>query len=116
MNYFLAFLFSGSVCALAEILYDHSKWTPGHIVTLFVLIGAGLSFFNLYQPLLDIFGGGASTLIMNFGHLLYQAAKEGADSGNYLHIFSSMLISSSGIITFATILSLIFAMIRRPRP
>lgn len=115
MNYFLAFLFSGGICLIGELLYEHTKLTPGHIVSLFVVIGASLSFFNLYEPLLNLFGGGASTLIMNFGHLLYQSAKEGINEGNYLHIFTNMLTSTSGIITFSTIISFIFALLRKPK-
>ena len=43
MNYIMSFLFSGLVCFLAQIIYDNSKLTPGHITSMFVVIGAFLS-------------------------------------------------------------------------
>lgn len=40
MNYLLAFLFSGFVCLIAQLIYDHSRLTPGHITSLFVVLGS----------------------------------------------------------------------------
>ena len=46
MNYLMSFLFAGTICAIGEFIYQHSKLTPGHIINLFVIVGAALSFFN----------------------------------------------------------------------
>ena len=40
MNYIMAFLFSGFICFLAQMIYDNSKLTPGHITSLFVVCGS----------------------------------------------------------------------------
>ena len=47
MNYIMAFLFSGFVCLIAQLIYDHSRLTPGHITSLFVVLGSFLD--NLHN-------------------------------------------------------------------
>ena len=49
MNYLMAFLFSGFVCLLAQFIYEKTKLTPGHITSLFVVIGSFLDLFHIYD-------------------------------------------------------------------
>ena len=116
MNYLMSFLFAGTICAIGEFIYQHSKLTPGHIINLFVIVGAALSFFNIYDILISIFYSGPTCLIMNFGNLLYQGAKEGIKTGNYLNLFTFMLKECSFVLSFATILAVISSLIKGPRP
>lgn len=116
MSYLLSFLFAGVVCSIAQILYDKTKLTPGHIINLFVVIGAVLSFFNIYDFLIDTFSSGATSLITNYGHLLYQSAKKGASTGNYLNIFIELMKSTSGIVSLTIVLALFVGLIRKPKP
>lgn len=76
MMYFKAFLVCGSVCLIGQIIYDNSKWTPGHITSLFVVIGALLDLFHIYDLILNFGGMGASLPITSFGHSLMHAAME----------------------------------------
>ena len=66
MVYINAFLFCGTICMLGQILYDNTKWTAGHITSLFVVIGAFLDTFSIYDWFLDIAGMGASLPITSF--------------------------------------------------
>ena len=77
MNYVYAFLFSGIVCALGQIILDNTKLTPGHITSLFTVAGALLSFLGCYDYFVAQCGAGATLLISNFGHMLYSAAYQG---------------------------------------
>ena len=52
MDLLSAFLCCGSICLAGQILYDHSKLTAGHITSLFVIIGAALDLFHIYDWLL----------------------------------------------------------------
>ena len=70
MNYIMSFLFSGLVCFLAQIIYDNSKLTPGHITSLFVVLGSFLDLFHIYDRLIEIFHAGALIPITSFGHSL----------------------------------------------
>ena len=49
MSILYAFIFGGLVCLIAQIIYDNTKLSSGHITSLFVSIGAILEFFNLYD-------------------------------------------------------------------
>lgn len=69
-----SFIFTGVVCGIAQVIKDNTKLTNGHITSLFVVIGAVLSFLGVYGELINYFGGGACVVIMSFGNSLYQAA------------------------------------------
>ena len=49
MDYILAFLVCGFICMIAQIIYDNTKLSPGHITSLFVIIGAVLNIGGLYD-------------------------------------------------------------------
>ena len=54
MIYVNAFLFSSIICLLGEILYLKTKLTPGHITTLFVIVGCVLAGVGVYDILIDV--------------------------------------------------------------
>ena len=91
MSYLLSFLFAGIVCFIGQIIYDKTKLTPGHIVSILVIIGVVLSFFGIYQKVLDAAPGGAGILIINFGHLLYSSGLEGLENGTILNALMNLL-------------------------
>ena len=49
MEYFGAFVVCGLICLAGQLIYDNTNLTPGHITSLFVVLGAFLDFFNLYD-------------------------------------------------------------------
>lgn len=112
MIYFNAFLFCGLVCLLGQIILDNTKLTPGHITTLFVVVGASLDVFNLYDKLVLWAGGGALVPITSFGHLLIHGAMDTVNNFGVMGLFMGMFdLTSSGIvaaIVFSFVLSLIF--------
>lgn len=112
MIYFNAFIFCGLVCLLGQIILDNTKLTPGHITTLFVVVGASLDIFNLYDKLVLWAGGGALVPITSFGHLLIHGAMDTVNNFGVMGLFMGMFdLTSSGIvaaIVFSFVLSLIF--------
>ena len=46
MIYIYSFLFAGFVCLIGQLILDNTKLTPGHITSLFVIIGAALDIFK----------------------------------------------------------------------
>lgn len=115
MNFLLAFLFAGSACAIAQIILDNTKLTPGHITSLFTVGGAFLSFLGIYENLIAKFGAGATVLISNFGHLLYSSAIQGFTEEGFLGIFTGLLCKSSAAITAAVVFSFIIALVFNPK-
>ena len=112
MIYFNAFIFCGLVCLLGQIILDNTKLTPGHITTIFVVVGAFLDVFNLYDKLVLWAGGGALVPITSFGHLLIHGAMDTVNNFGVMGLFMGMFdLTSSGIvaaIVFSFILSLFF--------
>ena len=112
MIFFNAFIFCGLVCLIGQIILDNTKLTPGHITTLFVVVGAFLDMFNLYDKLVLWAGGGALVPITSFGHLLIHGAMDTVNNFGVMGLFMGMFdLTSSGIvaaIVFSFVLSLIF--------
>ena len=112
MIYLYSFLFCGVVCLLGQIILDNTKLTPGHVTALFVVIGAFLDIFGIYDRFIDIFGGGALVPITSFGHSLIHGALEKALSSGVMGLAMGMFsLTSAGIISaivIAFFLSLIF--------
>ena len=105
-----SFIFCGLVCLIAQLILDNTNLTPGHITTLFVIIGSFLDVFGIYDRFIDIFGAGACVPITSFGHLLMHGAMESASLDGYVGILSGVFsLTASGIsaaIVFSFILSL----------
>ena len=67
-------LFCGLICVIGEIILDKTKLTPGHITTLFVVLGVFLDTFDIYDKIILYVGGGALVPITSFGHSLVHSA------------------------------------------
>jgi len=112
MIYLYAFLFCGTVCMISQLILDNTKLTPGHITSLFVVIGALLDIFGIYDKIVLYCGAGAIVPITSFGHLLIHGAMDLANDmgpiGLSLGIFNLTSAGISIAIVSAFILSLLF--------
>ena len=52
-----SFLFCGLICVIAQLILDNTKLTPGHITSIFVVIGSFLDTFSIYDKIVEIVGG-----------------------------------------------------------
>ena len=110
-----SFIFCGLLCLIAQIILDNTKLTPGHITSLFVVIGAFLDSFSLYDKIIKYVGGGALLPITSFGHSLVHGALAKANSFGFIGIFMGMFDLTATGITCAIIFSFIFALIFKPK-
>jgi len=112
MIYFNAFLFCGLVCLVGQIILDNTKLTPGHITALFVVVGAFLDIFGIYDRIILWAGGGASVPITSFGHLLIHGAmastRDYGIMGLFMGIFDLTASGISSAIIFSVVLSFLF--------
>ena len=112
MIYVNAFIFAGLVCVIGQIILDNTDYTPGHLTSLFVVSGAFLDIFGIYDKFVIWAGGGALVPITSFGHLLIHGALEKAGQYGILGIGMGMFdLTASGItaaIIIAFFLTLIF--------
>lgn len=115
MIYLRAFIFCGLVCMIGQIILDNTKLTPGHITTIFVVVGSFLDVFNIYDKMILWAGGGALVPITSFGHLLIHGAMEKAVNTNFMGLLTGMLNLTAAGITSAIIISFYLALIFKPR-
>ncbi len=115
MIFLNAFLIGGTICLLGQILLDNTKLTPGHITSIFTILGAFLAFLGIYPKLIEWSGAGATMMISNFGNLLYQGAYEGFHEMGILGLTSGLLTKCSSAIVSATVFAFLFALIFKPK-
>ncbi|MBP3635093.1 MAG: SpoVA/SpoVAEb family sporulation membrane protein [Bacilli bacterium] len=115
MIYLYSFLFAGIVCLIGQIILDNTKLLPGHITSLFVVIGAALDVFSIYDFFVNTFGAGAVVCITSFGHLLIHGALSKAASSGLLGLFTGMFSLTATGITATIIFAFIFTMIFKAR-
>jgi len=115
MNYLNAFLVCGLICAIGEIILDKTKLTPGHITSMFVVLGAILSALGLYKYITSYSLVGSSIPIMSFGNALYQAAETGFKEAGFIGMFNNLLSTTSAGISGAIFFGFIFAIIFKVR-
>ena len=112
MIYLYSFLICGVICAIAQIILDSTKLTPGHITALFVVIGVILDSFGIYDKIILYCGGGALVPITSFGHSLIHGALHSAETYGITGLLLGMFdLTASGIvcsIIIAFFLGLIF--------
>lgn len=115
MLYLNSFLFAGFISMLGQIILDNTKLSTGHITSIFVVIGAFLDTFSIYDKIIEFCGSGALVPITSFGHSLIHGALSKANDVGIIGLFTGMFdITASGI-TAAIIFSFIFALIFNPR-
>ena len=115
MIYVYAFLFCGFVCMLSQLILDNTKLTPGHVTSLFVIVGAFLDIAGIYDKIVLYAGGGAIVPITSFGHSLIHGALDASLDNKLLGLSLGMFkLTSVGIVS-AVIFAFFFALIFKPK-
>ncbi len=115
MQYFNAFWMGGLFCAIAQILIDKTKMTPGRILVSFVVAGVVLSSLGLYEKLIEIGGAGATVPIVGFGNTLAQGVFKGIREQGFLGIFTGGASAAAGGITASIFFGFLAAVIFKPK-
>jgi len=110
-----AFLVGGAICAIGQFLMDRFKLTPAHIVCLFIVIGAALDVFGLYDRLIKFAGAGAQLPITSFGHSIIHGAMDAASEKGILGIAGGMFELTTVGITSAILFAFIAALVFKPK-
>jgi stage V sporulation protein AE len=112
MEYLIAFLVGGAVCAGVQVLMDQTKLQPGRIMVLLVCSGAVLSALGIYGPFKEWAGAGASIPLTGFGHTLFEGVKKAVEEDGFLGVFKGGFTASavgiSAALVFAYFASHIF--------
>lgn len=110
-----SFLFCGAICLIGQIILDNTKFTPGHITSLFVVIGAALDSFGIYDKIIKVVGGGAQLPITSFGHSLAHGALANASKNGFIGLFMGMFDMTATGITAVIVISFLLTLMCKPR-
>ena len=115
MIYLHAFIFCGVICLIGQIILDNTKLSAGHITSLFVVIGAFLDTFNIYDFFIDHVGAGAFVPITSFGHQLIHGGLHAAESHGIFGLVMGMFDLTASGISAAIIFAFFFTLIFKPQ-
>ena len=110
MIYIYAFLFCGTICMLSQIILDNTKLT-----SLFVVLGAFLDIFGIYDKIVLYAGAGALVPITSFGHLLIHGAMTAADDQGVLGLALGVFDLTAAGISIAIVSAFLLALIFKPK-
>ncbi len=111
LMYLKVFLVGGLICMLGQLLIIKTSITSSRILVLFVAIGAVLEGFDLYDPIVNFAGAGATVPIVGFGRSLAKGAIEAVKQKGLLGAFTGGLTATAGGIAAAVVSAYIVAMI-----
>lgn len=115
MTIIYSFLFCGTICLISQIILNHTKLTYGHITSSFVVVGAILSTFGIYDKISKCIGIGANLPIISFGNTITTSVYEGYITKGILGIFTNLLTGVSLGISYTIIISFIIMIFAKPK-
>lgn len=115
IDFLIAFIVGGIICAIGQLLMDVGKMTPGKTLSILVVAGSVLSALGWYQPIIDLAGAGATIPITSFGHSLTQGAIAEAEKHGWVGVLTGMFEVTSSGISSAIIFGFIAALIFKPK-
>lgn len=115
MDYLIAFLVGGAICAAVQILMDNTKLMPGRIMVILVCLGALLGALGIYEPFAKWAKAGATVPLVGFGNTLFKGIKKAVDEEGFIGIFKGGFTSSAVGISAALIFSYIASWIFSPK-
>ena len=112
LEYLKAFLVGGILCVIGQLLIDITKLTPARILVSFVVAGVILGALDIYEPVIDLAGAGATVPLTGFGNMLAKGMREAIDKDGFIGIFtggfSACAAGVCAAIVFGFLVSIIF--------
>jgi stage V sporulation protein AE len=113
--YIFAFLVGGAISMLGQLILDFTNFTPGHVLTGFVVAGGILGGLGVYPKLVEFAGAGATMPISSFGNALVQGAISEAERTGVIGVLTGMFELTSTGITAAIVFGFLIAVIFNPK-
>ena len=95
LMYLKVILVGGAICTLAELIVIRTKITPARILVIFLMVGAILGGFGLYNYVVEWAGAGATVPILGFGNTLANGAIVAVKTDGFFGALSGGLIAAS---------------------
>ena len=115
MDYVNAVWVGGLICALVQILMEKTKLMPGRIMVMLVCTGVVLGALQIFKPLQEFAGAGASVPLLGFGNVLWTGVQKAVDENGFIGIFMGGFTSSAVGISAALLFGFLAALVFEPK-
>ena len=86
--YVKVFAVGGFFCVFGQVLIDQTKLTPARILSAFVVLGVVMGALDLYRPLVEWAGAGATVPLTGFGNTLAKGVRKAVSEKGLLGVFT----------------------------
>ena len=114
--YVRAFVVGGAFCVVAQILLDKTALTPARILVGYVVAGVLLGAMDIYAPLMEFAGAGASTPLTGFGYVIADGTRRAVEEKGIIGAISGGLSASSKVIAAVLSMSFLAALLAKSKP
>lgn len=113
----IAFLVGGAICLICQLAMDFTPFSvsSAHVLVSVILAGELLSFFGLYQPLIDFAGMGAAVPLAGFGHTLVKGVLEAMNARGFMGLLTGAFTAGAAGLTAAIVFGYVMALIFKPK-
>lgn len=115
MMYGRVLLVGGLICMAGQIIVITTKITPARILVIFLMIGAVLGGFGIYNYIVEWAGAGATIPITGFGNSLARGAIVSAKTDGIFGALAGGLAATSGGIAVSIGLSYLISFFTNSR-
>ena len=114
-EYARVFAVGGALCVIGQLLIDHTRLTPARILSAFVVLGVVMGALDLYRPLVEWAGAGATVPLTGFGNTLAKGVRKAVSEKGLLGVFTGGFTAASGGICAAVFFALLAALLGKPK-
>lgn len=111
LQYLITFIVGGFVCLLGQLLINYTHISSARILVIFLLLGAALEAFGIFEPIKEFAGSGITVPITGFGSSIAKGAIEGARDKGFFGAISGGLTATSGVLTVSIVIGFIIAIL-----
>ncbi len=113
----ITFMVGGAICLLGQLAMDLTPFfvSSAHVLVSVILLGELLSFFGLYQPLIDFASMGASVPLSGFGHTLVQGVFDSIKAKGFMGLLTGSFSAGAAGLTAAVFFGYLMALIFKPK-
>lgn len=115
MNYVMSFVIGGAICVIGQILIDKFKLNSAYILVSFVVSGAILGFFGIYEKIIEWGYSGATVPLPGFGYTLAKGAMSEALENGLLGALGGGIKATAAGVGTALFTGLLVALIFNPK-
>jgi len=115
LEFIIAFLVGGAICALAQLVLDTTKLTPAHVLVGLVVLGAVLNGLGFYEPFQEFAGAGALVPVLGFGSSITKGMVSEVKRLGWEGLFTGAFEITGLGLAAAIIFSSIIALVSKPK-